>query len=90
VHAAQARTLLGVLAYRTAAAGGDETQVDAAASDFEDAIRAAPSYEPAKYDLELVLRLGAAHGSRRGPGSGSGVGSTGRRGAGGGTPGRGY
>jgi hypothetical protein len=89
-RAAQARTLLGVLAFRAAARGGQESDIDVAASDFADAIREDPSAEPAKFDLELLLRLTAAHGTRTGREPGAGTGQTGRRGAGAGTPGRGY
>jgi hypothetical protein len=88
-RASQALTLLGILQFRSAARGGDLTQIDAAASDFTDAVRADPSNEAAKFDLELLLRAAAAHGVRIGPLSG-GLGKTGRRGAGGGIPGRGY
>jgi hypothetical protein len=88
--AAQARTLLGILMYSSAAAGGGQSQVDEAASDFTDAIRVAPEDDFAKFDLELLLRLSAAHGVRTGSGQSSGKGQTGRRGAGGGAPGSGY
>lgn len=89
-RAAQARTLLGVLAFRAVARGAEQSQIEAAAADFTDAIRADPAAEPAKFDLELLLRLTAAHGTRTGTEPGSGAGQTGRRGAGAGTPGRGY
>ena len=58
-HASQALTLLGIMA-----AGDGSSQVDAALSDFTDAVRADPGNELAKYDLELLLRLTAAHGVR--------------------------
>ena len=83
-HASQAQTLLGVLAY------GDTTGADAAISNFSNAVRADPSNAAAKFDLELLLRLTAAHGSRSGAGPGGSVGPGGRRGAGGGVPGNGY
>ncbi len=89
-RAAQARTLLGVLAFRAVARGAEQSQLEAAAADFADAIRADPSAEPAKFDLELLLRLTAAHGTRTGAQPGAGTGAAGRRGAGAGTPGRGY
>jgi hypothetical protein len=89
-HASQALTLLGILAFGAVAQGVDQTQVDAAAADFTDAIRADPANELAKFNLELLLRSTAAHGVRIGPGSGSGFGPTARHGAGGGVPGRGY
>lgn len=86
----QVLTLLGILAYRASASGGAQSQVDAAISDFTDAVRADPANEQAAYDLELLLRLAAARGSRIEPGQGGGFGRTGRRGAGGGQPGSGY
>jgi hypothetical protein len=86
----QALTLLGILAFRAVAAGGAQSQVDAAVSDFTDAVRADPTDEQAAYDLELLLRLMAVHGSRVQPGQGGGFGRTGHRGAGGGLPGSGY
>jgi hypothetical protein len=89
-RAAQARTLLGVLAFRASARGSEQDQVEAAASDFADAIRVDPSADAAKFDLELLLRSIAAHGSRPGREPGAGAGQTGRHGAGAGTPGRGY
>lgn len=89
-RAAQARTLLGILTFGASASGGSANQVDAAVSDFTDAIRADPEDDFAKFDLELLLRLTAAHGTRIGPGQGNGIGPTGRHGAGGGVPGSGY
>lgn len=90
-RAAQARTLLGVLTFGDFARGGNSAgQAEAAIAYFDSAVRTDPSNEAAKFDLELALRALAARGVRVGPGSGSGTGSTGRRGAGGGLPGRGY
>lgn len=91
-RSSQAGTLLGILAFGDLARGGgrDPSQAETAIADLENAVRADPADETAKFDLELVLRLMAARGERSGVTSGSGVGSTGRRGAGGGTPGRGY
>jgi hypothetical protein len=88
--ASQALTLLGILAFGAVSRGGDSNQVDAALSDFTDAVRADPANESAKFDLELLLRSTAASGVRIGPGPGGGLGKSGRRGAGGGVPGRGY
>jgi hypothetical protein len=87
---AQARTLLGVLTFGASAAGGGQDQVDSAIADFTDAIRADDRNENAKYDLELLLRLSAAKGTRPGQGLGGATGRGGHRGAGGGTPGKGY
>jgi hypothetical protein len=89
-RASQVLTLLGILAYRASASGGAQSQVDAAISDFTDAVHADPANVQAAYDLELLLRLTAAHGSRVEPGQGGGFGRTGHRGAGGGQPGSGY
>jgi hypothetical protein len=91
-RSSQAGTLLGIMAFGDIARGGgrDPSQAESAIADFENAVRADPADETAKFDLELVLRLLAARGERIGVTSGSGVGSTGRRGAGGGTPGKGY
>lgn len=86
----QALTLLGILAFRASAAGGAQSQIDAAISDFTDAVRADPANEEAAFDLELLLRLTAARGTRAEPGQGGGFGRTGHRGAGGGQPGSGY
>ena len=90
LRASQARTLLGILTFGASATGVSADQVDAAVSDFTDAIRADPENDFAKFDLELLLRLTAAHGTRVGPGQGNGIGPTGRHGAGGGVPGSGY
>ena len=89
-RASQALTLLGILAYRSAASGTTQSQVDAAIADFTDASRADPGNADAAFDLELLLRLTTAHGSRVQPGQGGGFGRVGRRGAGGGQPGSGY
>jgi hypothetical protein len=89
-RASQALTLLGILAFRASAAGGTQSATDAAISDFTDGVRADPGNEDAAYDLELLLRRIAAHGTRSTPGQGSGFGRSGRRGGGGGQPGSGY
>jgi hypothetical protein len=89
-RASQAATLLGVLAFGDFARGGREaSQADSAIADFESAVRADPGNSVAKFDLELLLRSLAAHGSRTGTNGGTDSGGTGRSGAGG-TPGRGY
>lgn len=89
-HASEAETLLGILAFEQAASGSGPGGADAATANFTDAVRADPANTAAKFDLELILRLTATHGSRPGAGPGGGVGPGGRRGAGGGTPGNGY
>ncbi len=89
--AARADVLLGILAFGDLSRGGgtDQTQAEATFADFEGAVRADPSAEAAKYDLELVLRLLAANGVRPGATGGPGRRPAGKRG-GAGTPGRGY
>lgn len=91
-RSSQAGTLLGILAFGDLARGGgrDPSQAETAIADFENAVRADPSDEIAKFDLELMLRLLAARGVRTGVTSGGGASSTGHQGAGGGTPGSGY
>jgi hypothetical protein len=91
-HASQADTLLGILAFDAAATGTGPggSGADAAIADFTDAVRTDPENAAAKFDLELLLRLTAAQGSRPGSGAGGSIGKGGRRGAGGGLPGSGY
>jgi hypothetical protein len=88
--AAQARTLLGILTFSEASSGGGISQTDAAIADFTDAIRVDPGDTAAKFDLELLLRLTAAQGHRRGTGPVNAFGNTGHAGSSGGTPGSGY
>jgi hypothetical protein len=83
--ASQANDLLGVLE-----ALGPGAQDELAVASFQAAVRADPSNVDAKTNLELALRRLRATGVRRGPGNGSGPRAGGRRGAGAGTPGRGY
>jgi hypothetical protein len=91
-RAAQAATLLGVLAFGDFSRGGgrDPSQAETAQGDFETAVRAEPGNETAAYDLELLLRSLAANGTRTGPNGNGAAGSTGHNGAGNGTPGHGY
>ena len=91
-RASQASDLLGILAFGDIAQGGtvDQGQAQASVSAFENAVRLDLSNTAAKFNLELVLRLFAAEGVRVGPGTGAGADSTGKHGAGGGTPGSGY
>jgi hypothetical protein len=88
--AAQARTLLGILAFDESAEGGGVSQTDAAIADFTDAVRVDPGDSAAKFDLELLLRLSAAHGHRRQTGPTNAFGNTGHFGASGGVAGSGY
>ncbi|MDE3191389.1 MAG: hypothetical protein KGL94_11310 [Acidobacteriota bacterium] len=89
-RASQARTLLGILAFDESAEGAGSNEADTAISDFTNAVRADPANLAAKFDLELMLRLTAAHGSRPGAGTAHSFGRGGSRGAGGGVPGSGY
>jgi hypothetical protein len=98
--ASQARTLQGVLAFDAASRGGGPSQVDAAITDFTGALELDSVNTAAKFDLELLLRLGQAQPSiygaahrksvarrgHRGPAGDYG----GRLGAGGAPPGHGY
>ena len=88
--ASQAGNLLGVLVAGTGQVTGGITADDRARAAFEAAIRRDPGNTAAKYNLELLLRRTRARATRQGPGSGSGSLGHGRRGAGSGTPGRGY
>ena len=91
-RASQAATLLGVLAFGDLARGGgrNASQAQTALGDFADAVRAQPSNEIAKYDLELLTRSLIARGVRTGTTEEGGAGATGRAGAGSGVPGQGY
>ena len=89
-RASQASTLLGILAFDESADGANSNEAENAISDFSNAVRADPANVAAKFDLELMLRLTAAHGSRPGAGNAHSFGLGGSRGAGGGVPGSGY
>jgi len=86
----QARTLQGVLAFDAASRGGGPSQVDAAIADFTAALALDSGNTAAKFDLELLLRLGQAQGSKYGPAHEKSFGRTGRKGAAGTPPGHGY
>jgi hypothetical protein len=89
-RASQAGDLLGVLVAKAGRVTGGVTADDRARAAFEAAVRRDPSNVDAKYNLELLLRRTRATSTRQGPGNGSGALGHGRRGAGSGTPGRGY
>jgi hypothetical protein len=89
-RASEADTLLGILAFDESAGGAGSNAADSAIADFASAVRADPANAAAKFDLELMLRLTEAHGTRTGAGPGGSFGKGGRRGAGGGVPGNGY
>jgi hypothetical protein len=82
--ASQAADLLGVLAF----SGTRGAQRGLAA--FQQAYRADPRNEVAKYNLELALRILQPRGSREGSSPGAGPRGDRGRGAGSGRPGRGY
>jgi hypothetical protein len=86
--ASQARTLQGILAFDAASLGGGSSQVDAAIADFTAALELDHGNTPAKFDLELLLRLGQVQPSTftpRQPAFGhTGLGATGS------PPGHGY
>jgi hypothetical protein len=88
--ASQADVLLGVLATSGGATAGGETADERARDLFATAVRLDPQNEAAKRNLELVLRRMQAIATRTGAGNGSGLSGHGRRGAGAGSPGRGY
>lgn len=92
-QASQAQDLLGVLAFSdstSGGAGGRASPVDRSIAAFETAIRLDRNNDSAKHNLELVLRLIRARSHRSSTGPSPGTRGNGRRGAGGGTPGRGY
>ncbi len=92
-QASQAQDLLGVLAFSdstSGGAGGRASPVERSIAAFETAIRLDRNNASAKYNLELVLRLIRARGHRPNSGPSPGTRGSGRRGAGSGTPGRGY
>ena len=104
-QASQADDLLGILAFADSTASADTSPfgsafggatagppapVEASVGAFQNAVSLDGRNEAAKYNLELVLRLLKAHGQRAGGTPSAGPRGGGKRGAGGGTPGRGY
>jgi hypothetical protein len=90
-EASQADDLLGVLAFGTGSSpNGIASPGERAIDAFTAAARLDPTNEDAKANLELALRALAPQGTRPGSNSSAGPTGTGRRGAGAGTPGRGY
>ncbi len=88
-RAGQAQTLLGVLAVSGGRVAGLAAS-ERARNAWETAVRIDPEGTDAKYDLELLLRREGPTGTREGPESGAGPRGESQRGAGSGTPGRGY
>ena len=89
-RSAQASVLLGTLLFEDAGTPDGPTPAEQALGAFGNALAAEPGNAEAAYDLELLLRLLEARGERPGANPGAGASGGGRRGAGGGTPGRGY
>jgi hypothetical protein len=89
-RSAQASVLLGTLLFEDTGAPEGPTPAEQALGAFGNALAADPDDAEAAYDLELLLRLLEARGERPGVNPGAGATGGGRRGAGGGTPGRGY
>jgi hypothetical protein len=90
-QASQAADLLGVLEFVDATSGPRAaTPVERSLGSFRNAVRLDPGNVAAKYNLELLLRLLEARGERIGPNPQPGPRASGQRGAGAGTPGRGY
>jgi hypothetical protein len=87
----QASNLLGVLTFADATSGRRAgTPIERSVAAFREAIRLDPDNADAKTNLELLLRLIEARGSRLGPNPNPGPRGSGRHGAGTGAPGRGY
>jgi len=85
--------MLGILAYRDSQQSGPSAPapIDRSVNDFEAAVELDPSNEDAKYNLEWLRRKLAPNGTRGGgTNSQAGPAKTGKKGAGGGVPGRGY
>lgn len=89
-RASQALDLLGLLTFGDSTAGAGSAAAVRAVADLRQAIDLDEANEDAKANLELMLRLLRAHGSRVGSAAAAGPRSSGRRGAGSGTPGEGY
>jgi hypothetical protein len=88
--ASQAENLLGVLVFTGGRVAGGATADERSQAAFVAAVRLDPTNAAAKFNLELVLRRQRATGTRTGPNAGTGTRGSARRGAGAGTPGRGY
>jgi hypothetical protein len=90
--ASAADNLAGILAFVDSRRTGANAPapVERSVAAFRDAVRADPANEDAKFNLELLLRQLVARGVRPGSSGAPGGPAKGRRGAGGGLPGRGY
>lgn len=89
-HASQALDLLGLMQFGDSTAGAGSGAATRAVADLQQAIALDPGNAAAKQNLEVVLRLLRARGSRPGSSAAAGPRSTGHHGAGSGTPGEGY
>lgn len=89
-RASQALDLLALLLFGDSSAGGGSAAAIRAVDDLTQAVRLAPANVAAKANLELVLRLLEAHGTRVGPSTAAGPHSSGHHGAGAGVAGEGY
>lgn len=89
-RASQALDLLGLLLYGDSTAGAGSAAATRAVADLQQAVALDDGNDAAKENLELVLRILRAHGSRIGSAAAAGPRSSGHRGAGSGTPGEGY
>jgi hypothetical protein len=84
--------MLGVLAFQDSQQTGPSAPapVERSVADFEAAVELDPTNEDAKFNLEWLRRQLVAHGQRGGGTAGQGTPAKGRKGAGGGVPGKGY
>jgi hypothetical protein len=89
-RASQALDLLGLMQFGDSTAGAGSGAATRAVADLRQAIALDPDNAAAKQNLELVLRLLRAKGSRPGSSAAAGPRSTGKHGAGSGTPGEGF
>ena len=87
-----ADNLLGILAYSDSQTRGatKPAPVDRAVAGFQSAVQRDPSNADAKFNLEWLQRQLVAHGVRAGSTASEGGAKHGRKGAGGGAPGKGY
>ena len=88
----EAENLLGVLQFTDSKQRGPNalTPVERSLASFQAAVRLDPTNEDAKRNLEWLTQQLVAQGTRGGSTASNGGPSKGRRGAGGGVPGRGY
>jgi hypothetical protein len=92
VRDSAADNMLGILAYADTRTTGSAqpAPVERAVADFQAAVQLDPSNTDAKFNLEWLQRALVPHGTRTGNTSSTGGAKSGHKGAGGGSPGRGY